>query len=228
YIAMMGAAAARSAIAVIGDSTFFHSGIPPLLTAVAAKTPATILILDNSGAAMTGHQATAQALGREAWESLLKALGVPQFAVVAALDVAQIDATLDAFLASDNVSVIVLKGDCVQGLPNKGPTNYRYTIQADSCANCGDCLKVDCPAIVPVWDKSRKLASVSISSECIGCGLCSQSCPEHAIVPRTVASLGVPALTRALAPLPWHRIIRHLRAIKPLAPLLDYFEKETY
>jgi indolepyruvate ferredoxin oxidoreductase alpha subunit len=228
YIASMGLAAARSAVAVIGDSTFFHSGIPSLLTAVAANVPATILILDNSGAAMTGYQATIRSFDRKDWERLLDAFGVPEFAVVPALDVGLIDARLNDFLASDKLSVMVLKGDCVQGLPEKGPTNYRYTIESDRCANCGDCLKVDCPAIVPVWNQDRKLASVSISNECIGCGLCAQSCPDHAIVPRTVASLGFPALTKALAPLPWERIIRTIRSIGPLARLLERFEKETY
>jgi indolepyruvate ferredoxin oxidoreductase alpha subunit len=228
YLAAMGPEAARSCIAVIGDSTFFHSGIPSLLTAVTAKIPGTILILDNAGTAMTGFQLTNRPLKRDDWERLLHALGVPEFAVVDALDVDQLESTLDAFLASDRLSVMVVKGDCVQGLPRKGPTNYRYTIKTDLCTQCGECLKVDCPAIVPSWDRqTARLDSVAISTECIGCGLCSQSCPEHAIIPRTL-SFKSSVLTRMIAPVPWHRVIRRLRAIPPIRKLLNAFEKETH
>jgi indolepyruvate ferredoxin oxidoreductase alpha subunit len=228
YLAAMGPEAARSCIAVIGDSTFFHSGIPSLLTAVTAKIPGTILILDNAGTAMTGFQLTNRPLKRDDWERLLHALGVPEFAVVDALDVDQLESTLDAFLASDRLSVMVVKGDCVQGLPRKGPTNYRYTIKTDLCTQCGECLKVDCPAIVPSWDRQNaRLDSVAISTECIGCGLCSQSCPEHAIIPRTL-SFKSSVLTRMITPVPWHRVIRRLRTIPPIRKLLNAFEKETH
>jgi indolepyruvate ferredoxin oxidoreductase alpha subunit len=228
YLSAMGPEAAKSCIAVIGDSTFFHSGIPPLLTAVTAGTPGTVLILDNAGTAMTGFQLTIRPFRKEDWERLLGALRVPEFAVVDALDLQQIETTLDRFLASDRLSVMVLKGNCVQSLPHKGPTNYRYTIREDLCTACGDCLKVDCPAIVPTWEKGKtRLLSVAISTECIGCGLCSQSCSAHAILPRTV-SFKWSGLTRLLAPVPWHRVIRTLRSIGPIRHLLEKFERETF
>lgn len=227
YITTMGMEAARSSVAVIGDSTFFHSGIPPLMTAITANIPATVLILDNSGAAMTGHQTTSMSFAYQDWENFLSALKVPEFAVVDALDIKQLEVTLDKFLASGKLSVMVLKGDCVQGITIKKPTNYRYMIRPDMCIECGECLKVDCPAIVPTWDKKNQLEQVAISNECIGCGLCSQTCPEHAIVPRTVNTLA-PSLTPILSQLPWHAIIRRLHKIKPIKRLLAHFERETY
>lgn len=226
YLSAIGKQAARSAIAVIGDSTFFHSGIPPLMTAIASGIPATLLILDNSGAAMTGHQTTSMSFNKVDWEAFLRALKVPEFAVVDALNMQQLESTLDRFLHSDTLSVMVLKGDCVQGITIKKPTNYRYTIREDMCTQCGDCLKVDCPAILPVWENNR-IQHMAISNECIGCGLCSQTCSEHAIVPRTVNTL-FPGLTPLLSGLPWHAIIRKAHSIKPLKKLLARFERETF
>lgn len=228
YLAALGPEAARRTIAVLGDSTFFHSGLPAILSAVQNGLPGTVLVLDNAGSAMTGHQQTAHARDADGWRALLKALGVPDVRVVDALDLGELDAALDAALATEALSVVVLKGDCVQSLPRKGPTNYRYAVRTDACSGCGDCLKVDCPAIVQLAASAaggpRKVA---ITHECIGCGLCSQTCPEHAIVPRTVQTVS-PRLARLLAPLPWRRLIRGLRGVAPVRRLLDRFETETY
>ncbi len=227
YLAMMGEQASKSAVAVIGDSTFFHSGIPSLMTAVAANVNATIIILDNSGAAMTGHQTTSMNFDKHEWKNFLQAIKVPQFEIIDALNLHSLQTTLDDFLAADQLSVMVLKGDCVQGLDIKKPTNYRYIIREDQCTECGECLKVDCPAIVPTKTADNLLQSVAISNECIGCGLCSQTCSENAIVPRTVNTL-IPKLTPALSGLPWHAIIHKLHSIKPVKRALAKFEKETY
>lgn len=228
YLAALGPDAARRTIAVLGDSTFFHSGMPAILSAAQNGMAATVLVLDNAGSAMTGHQQTAVARDAAGWRALLGALGVPDVRVVDALDLGELDAALDAALAADCLSVVVLKGDCVQSLPRKGPTNYRYAVRTDACTGCGECLKVDCPAIVALATGSaggpRKVA---ITHECIGCGLCSQTCPEHAIVPRTVQTVS-PRLARLLAPLPWRRLIRGLRGVAPVRRLLDRFETETY
>jgi len=226
YLAAMGPTAAKSAVAVIGDSTFFHSGIPSLMTAIASGMAATIIILDNSGAAMTGHQTTSPNFSGADWERFLAALGVPEFKVIDALNLQHLETTLDSFLDSAKLSVMVLKGDCVQGISIKKPTNFRYTVREDACTQCGECLKVDCPAIVPLWDDGQ-LSNIAISNECIGCGLCSQSCGEHAIVPRMLATLA-PALTPMLSGLPWHAIIHQIHQIKPLKGLIRQFEKETY
>lgn len=231
YITAMGPQAAHAAIAVIGDSTFFHSGMPSLLAAAVAEPPLTmtVLILDNHGPAMTGHQAIVKkSFGGRDWERLLGALGVPEFAVVDALDLRHVNTILDAFLASNKLSVMVLQGDCVQGLHNKVPTNYRYTIQTDICTRCADCLKLDCPAIVPAWGQGRNLVSVSINKECTACGLCPQVCPARAIMPYIIGSWCHPVLIRMLPALPWRRIINKLRSIKVISHLLDFFERETH
>ncbi len=227
YLRSMDKQAAKSTVVIIGDSTFFHSGIPSLMTAVAADITATIIILDNSGAAMTGHQTTGMHFTLDDWKNFLAALKVSEFAIVDALNINTLVKKLDQFLDSDKLSIMVLKGDCVQGIKVKKPTNYRYTILDKQCDQCGECLKVDCPAIVPTRDRDNQIQSVSISIDCIGCGLCSQTCDTHAIVPRTVNST-VPILMPVLSRLPWRTIIRELRRVKPIRLLLEKNEKETY
>jgi indolepyruvate ferredoxin oxidoreductase alpha subunit len=225
YLSIMDADARKKAVAVIGDSTFFHSGIPPLLTAVNSKAAATILILDNSRSAMTGYQETYPAYNKDEWLKLLEGFRVPEYAVVDALDVAALSIQLDEFLASEKLSVMVVKGDCVQGLPRKGPTNYRYTIREDMCTSCGKCLETDCPSIVKslVDDK----ATFAITNECIGCGFCSQTCPENAIIPLSV-NFESPVLTKALAKVPWHRVIKYLKSKPMMKGILEKFEREYY
>jgi len=226
YINLMGKEASKRAVAVIGDSTFFHSGIPSLLTAINQQVPATILLLDNSGAAMTGHQTTVRNLTGEQWIKCLEGLGVEDCKVVNALDVNEIATALDAGLASEQLSVVVAKGSCVQSLPNsKRPTNFRYEINADLCTDCGKCLETDCPSIV--MNKEDQSVSFEITNECIGCGFCSQTCPENAILPRTV-NFKNKLLTKGLSKLPWHKIIHTLKSQPVVGKWLDKFEREMY
>lgn len=214
----------RDTIAVIGDSTFFHSGIPSVITAVNNGHIGTLLVLDNSGSAMTGFQRTGPNLDAEAWEKLLEGLGVQEYAVVPALDVEQIEKHIEAFDRSDKFAVLVLKGMCVQGRERKGPTSFRYTITPSACTNCGECVeRTDCPALVPaITSKGKEV--MSISNACIGCGMCSQTCPEQAIIPRTVKT-GVPVIDRALGRVEWHRVIRFVQETKGLNKLAAQFER---
>ncbi len=225
YLAIMDADARKKAVAVIGDSTFFHSGIPPLLTAINSGVAATILILDNSRSAMTGYQDTYPSYNREEWLKLLEGFRVPEFAVVDALDVTALSIQLDAFLNSEKLSVMVVKGDCVQGLPRKGPTNYRYTIREDMCTSCGKCIETDCPSIVKNLLDDK--ATFEITNECIGCGFCSQTCPENAIIPLSV-NFESPLVTKTLAKVPWHRVIKFLRSKPVMRGILEKFEREYY
>lgn len=223
YLATLEPEAARQVVAVIGDSTFFHSGMTSLLSAVGGRSPGTFLILDNSGTAMTGFQDTTPRFDKADWERLLAGFRVPRFAVVDALDQAALDQRLDEFLAADELSVLVVKGMCVQGLPPKGPTNFRYNIIQDRCTQCEECLTTDCPSLQ--WRHDPAGARIEITNECIGCGLCSQTCPEKAILPMTVTT-GSRALNNLAAQVPWASVIRKARSIGPLRSVLERFERE--
>lgn len=209
----------REVIGVIGDSTFFHSGMPSVLTAVNNGQRGTLLVLDNSGTAMTGFQRTGPNLDAAGWDKLLDGLGVRHRAVVPALDIEAITQQVEAFDDSDGLAVIVLKGLCVQGRERKGPTNFRYTVNAAACTGCGQCKqRTDCPAIEP----GESL--FEITNACIGCGMCSQTCPEHAILPMTMKT-GVPVIDRALGHVPWERVIRYVQETPPLHRIARRFER---
>lgn len=212
-------------LAVIGDSTFFHSGIPSLITAVTQGHRGTLLILDNAGTAMTGFQQTALNLSTERWRELLQALGVRYFEVIPALDIAIINKTLDELGQKDGFKVIVLKGECVQSRPRKGPTRFRYTIIEDACTACGICAqRTNCPSF-SLSESRSGAAKMHISNECIGCGLCSQTCPENAIVPLTVKTGWAP-LDKLLGRVRWHRIIDFIHRRPALWRLAMRFENE--
>lgn len=224
YLSVMDDEARKQAVAVIGDSTFFHSGITPLLTSINQGMKGTILLLDNSRSAMTGYQATYPSKTKEQWLKLLDGLGVPDFSVVDALNVAEITQQFDQHMESDQLSVMVLKGDCVQGRTTKGPTNFRYTINEDLCTSCGKCLETDCPSIVK---SPLDLTNISITNECIGCGFCSQVCPENAILPLSV-NFESKTLSKVSSKVPWHRVINLLRSTPVVKDLLHKFEYERY
>jgi len=222
---MMQPARRRDVIGVIGDSTFFHSGMPSLLTAVNNGLQGTLLILDNSGTAMTGFQHTGPNLDEAGWDRLLLGLGVEHRAVVPALDVDAIRRQLAAFDDSTGIAVIVLKGLCVQGRERKGPTNFRYTVNVGACTGCGTCkTRTDCPAIVPAPAAGGRV-TVEITNACIGCGMCSQTCPEQAILPMTVKT-GITPIDRVLGQVPWHRVIRYVQATPALQRVAARFERE--
>ena len=215
----------REVVGVIGDSTFFHSGIPSVITAVNNRQCGTLLVLDNSGTAMTGFQRTGPNLDAQGWDKLLEGLGVQHRAVVPALNVEAIERQIAAFDDTDSLAVIVLKGLCVQGRERKGPTNFRYTITESACTNCGACKeRTDCPAIAPGTGKTGQ-ALFTISSACIGCGMCSQTCPEHAILPMSVKT-GVGVIDRALGHVKWEPVIRFVQDNKKLHRIAARFERE--
>ena len=226
YLEAMGREARRHAVAVIGDSTFFHSGMPSLMSAAYAGIPGTMLILDNSGSAMTGLQQTGPHLEANEWGQLLEGLGVREYTVVSSFDLARIDAELDRFLASDALSVMVLKGACVQSLPPRiRPSNYRYAIVPERCTECEECLATDCPSIAWQSDADGR-RYIDISTDCIGCGLCAQLCPPRAILPLSIAR-SPKWLTSALARVPWPQVIAWARNIGPLRNLIQLLERDT-
>ena len=167
-------------IAVIGDSTFLHSGITGLINAVYNKSGITLVILDNSTTGMTGHQdhpATGKNLKGEKAPAVLlddicRACGVKDIAIVDAYDIKAVEEAVKNALASKEVSVIIAQRPCVLLDKRVRPT----VMVVDGCRNCGKCMKIGCPAI------SRTESGVRIDPvQCTGCGVCAEVCPFGAI-----------------------------------------------
>jgi len=166
----------RKNIAVIGDSTFVHSGVTGLIDAVYNKSNITVLILDNATTGMTGHQrhpGTGKTIKEEDThtldlETLSRACGVKNVCMVDPYDLSAVESAVKEQLAKDGVSVIIAKRPCV--LLEKPSTANKATIT--DCKKCGVCLKTGCPALVRNADNS-----VSIDNAiCVGCMVCKQTC----------------------------------------------------
>ncbi len=171
---------ARKQVAFLGDSTFFHAGIPGLINAVYNKADVTLVVLDNSTTAMTGHQPH-PGVGRTATGEqgtpvniarLAEACGVK---FVREVDPYNLKASIEAARAAMDYpgpAVVIMKRECIALVKKK----KSYTIDRQSCTECGLCLEdLGCPAI------GRPGGSPEISSSCYGCGICAQVCPSDAI-----------------------------------------------
>jgi indolepyruvate ferredoxin oxidoreductase, alpha subunit len=175
---------ANKVVAVLGDSTFLHTGIHPLMDVVYNGGTVTTVILDNSTTAMTGHQdhpgTGLSAQGRPArkanLEMIARGLGVEDVKTVDAFDLAAIEAALLDSMERDEPSVVIVKGDCSLKVRASGEP---YLVKADLCDGCSACLRLGCPAIARVDGKA-----VIEPSQCVGpaCGVCAQVCPLDAIV----------------------------------------------
>lgn len=170
-------------VAVIGDSTFLHTGVNSLMNMVYNKSTGTVIILDNSTTGMTGHQdhpATGKTLaGEPAYAvdlvDLCKALGVQHVEVVDAFDVDRLAKVVKEEVARDEVSVIISQSPCAL-LKSFVPKGKCYTIP-EKCVKCGQCLVPGCPAMTKNAD-----GTVAIDKTmCNGCGLCMSNCKFGAI-----------------------------------------------
>ncbi|MFX4262690.1 indolepyruvate ferredoxin oxidoreductase subunit alpha [Pelotomaculum propionicicum] len=171
-----------STVAVIGDSTFLHSGITGLLNMVYNNGSGTVIILDNSTTAMTGHQhhpgTGSTLMGAAApavdLETLVRALGVKRVRVVNPLDLEETLAAVREETASEQPSVVISRWPCV--LLKKVSKPAVHAVE-DKCIGCRVCIRLGCPSI-SVKDKKALVDPVS----CTGCGLCIQVCKEGALV----------------------------------------------
>lgn len=170
-------------VAVIGDSTFMHTGVNSLMNMVYNKSTGTVMILDNSITAMTGHQdnpSTGKTLmGEEApvmdIARLCRGMGIENVHEVNAFDIVELERLVKQEVAKDEISVIITKSPCVliKGLKF---TNVCNEI-SDKCKKCGMCLKPGCPALTKNED-----GTISIDDTmCNGCGLCMKLCKFEAI-----------------------------------------------
>lgn len=170
-------------VAVIGDSTFMHTGVNSLMNMVYNQGTGTVLILDNSTTGMTGHQdhaATGKTLQGDIVPAisiykLCKSMGIENVVEVNAFDTAALEKTIKEEVARDAVSVVIVCAPCAllkgQVFPNK------CVALPEKCKKCGACLKPGCPALTKNAD-----GTISIDETmCNGCGLCRQLCKFEAI-----------------------------------------------
>ena len=170
-------------VAVIGDSTFMHTGVNSLMNTVYNQGTGTVIIVDNSTTGMTGHQdhaATGKTLKGEIVPAIdifrfCKAIGIEHVVEVNAFDLPLLEKTIKEETARDEVSVIIAKSPCVLLKGNVFP-DVCVPIP-EKCRKCGACLKPGCPALT-----RNKDGSIAIDATmCNGCGLCMQLCPFDAI-----------------------------------------------
>lgn len=170
-------------VAVIGDSTFLHTGVNSLMNMVYNQATGTVLILDNSTTGMTGHQdhaATGKTLKGEVVPAinvyeLCKAMGIEHVVKVNAFDITELEKIVKEEVARDAVSVIITKSPCVLLKGNVFP--YKCKPVEEKCKKCGACLKPGCPALTKEPDGSIAIDDTM----CNGCGLCEQMCKFDAI-----------------------------------------------
>ncbi len=172
----------RKSVAVIGDSTFMHSGMTGLVNIAYNNSNSTVIILDNSITGMTGHQqnpTTGKNLKGDPaaavnLEELCKAIGIKRVRVVDPYSLAETEAAIREELAADEASVIISRRPCallkyVQHKP-------ALKVDSDKCKSCKMCMKLGCPAI-----SMRDGKAVIDHTQCVGCGICQEMCKFGAI-----------------------------------------------
>ncbi len=170
----------KDVVAVLGDSTFFHSGITGLINMRYNGSKGTVIILDNRITGMTGHQDNPStgknAKGEEApaidIATLCKAIGVKNVVEVDPFDIKNLENIVKEETAREDLSVIITKRPCA--LIVKQP-DIPYVVTQE-CKNCKQCMKMGCPAIE---EKDGK--PYIVPERCVGCGLCEEVCPFNAI-----------------------------------------------
>ena len=177
----LGAQSEGKTVAVIGDSTFMHSGMTGLANIAYNQSNSTVIILDNSITGMTGHQQNpttgynikGDPAGKIDLESLCRAMGFRRVRVVDPYDLKACDAAVKEELAANEPSVIISRRPCVllKYVKHSAP----LTVDTDKCVGCKNCMKIGCPAISIKGGKAHVDTTL-----CVGCGVCEQLCGVNA------------------------------------------------
>ncbi len=175
-------AADHKTVAVIGDSTFMHSGITGLVNMAYNESNATVIIVDNSITGMTGHQQNpttgfnlkGDPCAKIDLETLCRAVGIRRVRVVDPYDLKQCDQAIKEELAAEEPSVIISRRPCalLKYVKHKAP----LAVDEDKCVGCKACMQIGCPAISIVGGKAGVDAT-----QCVGCGVCGQLCKLGAL-----------------------------------------------
>ena len=172
----------KKTVAVIGDSTFMHSGMTGLANIAYNQTNSTVIILDNSITGMTGHQQNpttgynikGDPAGKIDLEALVKAMGIERVRVVDPYNLEECDRVIKEELAVSEPSVIISRRPCalLKYVKHNGPLKC----DREKCVGCKSCMRIGCPAI------SMKDGKVVIDETlCVGCGVCTQLCKFSAL-----------------------------------------------
>ena len=178
---VLGEEGERRTVAVIGDSTFMHSGMTGLANIAYNQSNSTVIILDNSITGMTGHQQNpttgynikGDPAGKIDLEKLCRAMGFNRVRVVDPYDLKACDQAVKEELAADEPSVIISRRPCalLKQVKHKPP----LAVDPDRCVGCKSCMRIGCPAISMKGGKARVDAT-----QCVGCGVCEQLCGVNA------------------------------------------------
>ncbi len=172
----------KKTVAVIGDSTFMHSGITGLVNMAYNESNATVIIVDNSITGMTGHQQNpttgfnlkGDPCAKIDLETLCRAVGIRRVRVVDPYDLDQCDTAIKEELAADEPSVIISRRPCA--LLKYVKHKPALHVEQDKCMGCKACMKIGCPAISFADGKAKVDAT-----QCVGCGVCEQLCKFDAL-----------------------------------------------
>ena len=169
-------------VAVIGDSTFMHSGITGLVNMAYNESCGTVIIVDNSITGMTGHQQNpttgfnlkGDPCAKIDLETLCKAVGIRRVRVIDPYNLKECEAVIKEELAANEPSVIISRRPCalLKYVKHKAPLE----VKEDKCIGCKACMKIGCPAISIVGGKAKVDATL-----CVGCGVCEQLCKVGAL-----------------------------------------------
>lgn len=178
---VLGEKSDKKIVAVIGDSTFFHSGITPLIDIVYNKGTSTVIILDNRITAMTGHQenpGTGKTLMGEDTvtinpEDIVKACGVKHVFTVDPYNLKELKKVIKREVERKEPSVIIARRPCILLLIRKREVGKPFYVDTEECIGCKICLQLGCPAI-SMKDEKAYINELF----CVGCGVCAQLCPK--------------------------------------------------
>ena len=175
-------------VAVIGDSTFMHSGMTGLANVAYNQSNSTVIILDNSITGMTGHQQNpttgynikGDPAGKIDLEALCRAMGFNRVRVVDPYNLQECDQVLKEELAAAEPSVIISRRPCA--LLKYVKHNPPLRVRTDKCIGCKSCMRIGCPAVSMKPGPDGKMKATIDNTLCVGCGVCAQLCPVDAFV----------------------------------------------
>ncbi|MBP3660874.1 MAG: indolepyruvate ferredoxin oxidoreductase subunit alpha [Oscillospiraceae bacterium] len=183
-----GGAMDNKTVAVIGDSTFMHSGITGLVNMAYNESGGTVIIVDNSITGMTGHQQNpttgfnlkGDPCAKIDLETLCRAVGIKRVRVIDPYNLAECDTVIKEELAANEPSVIISRRPCalLKYVKHKAP----ITVDENKCIGCKSCMRIGCPAISIVGGKAK-----IDNTLCVGCGVCEQLCKPGALNPNKEA-----------------------------------------